>query len=156
MAQRHGGFHQQAFREQAVTGFGGALDRLVRHKGFCPLHPADKQRRGAVNLAQRKGHLCQHRLLCVAKRQRGFALFIQKSIGAQAQGKLLLVFAGQGQQRHPFPGEIAVHQRGRKLALHCLIVPVQRLQGLLTVDGNGQPRAVQAAGKPRLNLQQLQ
>ncbi|MNE16695.1 hypothetical protein D3C80_1096480 [compost metagenome] len=96
-AQRHGGFHQQTFREQTVAGFGRPLDQFMRNKGFCALHATDKQRRFSLKLAERKGQLSQNGIFPIAKRQRSFAFFIKKRIGAEANGKLLLVFSRQSQ-----------------------------------------------------------
>lgn len=93
-AERHGGFDQQTFREQTMAGLRRALDQLMGYVGFCALQAADKQRRFSLKLAQGEGHLGQHRILMVAEGEGGFPFFIQKRIGAQADGKLLFIFTG--------------------------------------------------------------
>jgi hypothetical protein len=48
-AERHCGFDQQTFREQAVAGFRRALDQLMGNMRFCALQTANKQRRFSSN-----------------------------------------------------------------------------------------------------------
>ena len=93
-AEGHGGFDQQTFREQTMAGLRRTLDQLMGNVGFCALQAADKQRRFSLKLAQGEGHLGQHRILMVAEGEGGFPFFIQKRIGAQADGKLLFIFTG--------------------------------------------------------------
>ena len=91
--QRHDRFNQQTFWEQSVTGFGRQLNVLVRDMRFRPLHSADEERWLALVCAQRKGQLGQHRVLVVAKSEGRFPFFVQKRIRAQANAKLLFLFA---------------------------------------------------------------
>ncbi len=53
-AERHGGFNQQAFREQTVAGLRRFLDQLMRNMRFRALQTADEQRRFTFKLAERK------------------------------------------------------------------------------------------------------
>ena len=77
-----------------MAGLRRTLDQLMGNVGFCALQAADKQRRFSLKLAQGEGHLGQHRILMVAEGEGGFPFFIQKRIGAQADGKLLFIFTG--------------------------------------------------------------
>lgn len=91
--QRHDRFNQQTFWEQSVTGFGRQLNVLVRDMRFRPCIPPMKSVDLPPVCAQRKGQLGQYRVLVVAKSEGRFPFFVQKRIRAQANAKLLLLFA---------------------------------------------------------------